>query len=149
MKKFNVLLSVAMLLSLVSVAKCEEVTKDLHSATATDAIASVCEKNANFDSFVVKYSEDKKFVGILSVNKDGKGYKIQVFDISSQKCVFNFIESSAQIKDFEFKDDVVVLKYADYIGSKKAFKLIPCKKCGKGCGKVAWKNTLFGILPTK
>jgi len=149
MKKVNVLLSAVMLLSLVSSVRCEEEKKDLRTATATDAIASVCENNASFDSLVVKYSADKKFVGILFVNKDGKGYKIQVFEVATQKCIFNFIPA-ASVKSFEFRDnDVLVLRFADMLGSKKAFNLAVCDKCKKRHAKVAWKNTLFGVLPTK
>jgi len=90
--------------------------------------------------FLVKHSDDKKYIGFLVMNKRGVGHSVEVYNTYTHQMVFdskdlimdndnnnnnnrNYVRNAKTIVDFDFKRDVVILSYKAFLQDKVAYDL--------------------------
>jgi len=81
----------------------------------------IISRHCDCDSFLIRYSPYRNLMGILLVDYENNGYKIEVFDIYAQKKIFDFEPFTMPIDDFRLNEDTVIVNFADMYGTQIAY----------------------------
>lgn len=100
-----------------------------------DFISRTAISNECSSDIIIKYSEDKRYVGALY----NSGYEFSLYDLVKKEVVFA-LAPLKQMKSFWFeKNETCVIKYGKAAHGKVGYSM--------KTGKLLWKNSLFGVLP--
>jgi len=124
MKKISnkILLSLLVSSAFCVSAYCSQVVlpqaKRTNEANLFDYITS---RHYRCGSFLVRYSPFRNLMGVLMIDCENNGYRIEIFEIYSQKKIFNFEPVTMPIDDFRLNEDSVIVNFADVYGSQIAY----------------------------
>ncbi|MFC1842995.1 hypothetical protein ACFLYU_05050 [Candidatus Dependentiae bacterium] len=160
MKKFNLLLSAAMLIGAVAAVNCEIITRKVVSKEATSETEIARDKNAeaikkaalanNPEAKSLEVKRDGKYMVVVLRDEDKAGYEVTVYDIDTNKVVLNLIPSE-KIRTFDLNEGSLVLKWTGFWRTETTYSLgKTCKKCGKfktRIGAITKTRAIYGWAP--
>ena len=71
------------------------------------------------DTFLIKYRNDKKFIGVLLLDDKNVGHTLQVFDMVTSEKIFEYSKADKQIVNFQFKRNAVIIYYKSSLWEEK------------------------------
>jgi len=113
MKKFFLLLCL-----FLSILFFYSVASDIRVTASANIMGYIFSK---YDSknFLVKYRDDKKFIGVLFLDESNIGHTIRVFNTYTQEQIFEITDKEKKFINFVFKKDAIVISYKSSFWEEK------------------------------
>ena len=104
----------------------------VRAANEANLYEYVISKHYRCGSFLVRYSPYRNLMGVLMIDHENNGYRIEIFNIHSQKKIFDFEPVTLPIADFRLNEDTVIVDFADIYGTQIAYDVYT--------GGIIWQN---------
>ena len=70
-------------------------------------------------AFLVRYRNDKKFIGVLFLDDKNVGHMVKVYDAFTSEEVFEFKDEDKQVVNFQFKRNAIIIYYKSSFWEEK------------------------------
>jgi len=72
-------------------------------------------------------------MGVLMIDHSNNGYRVEIFDIHTQKKIFDFEPITMTIGDFILHEDMIIVHFSDVYGTQIAYDVFT--------GDIIWQTS--------
>ena len=88
-----------------------------------DLVSYIVDWNYDCDAFLLRFSPLRNLLGVLLIDHDNNGFKIEIFNIYTREKIFEFEPITMPIEEFRLNENSVIVNFADAYGTQICYDI--------------------------